>query len=75
MLRKHAMKWCLVEGPLSLPASPSGSHLWLPVTRLDLEVLAGLRSPGEGSLDSQPSHLWLVVDFSVESTCLGHRGF
>lgn len=55
------MEWCFVHPPTPrLSASPPGPHLLLLVTRLDSEVLAGLSSPGEGSLDSQPSHLWLV---------------
>ena len=70
MLRKHAMKVVLSGRPTESPCL----SLRLLVTRLGLEVLAGLRSPGEGSLDSQPSHLWLVVDFSIESTRLGHCG-
>lgn len=61
------------EGPPTLPALPSGPYMLLLVTRLGSEVSAGLCSPAEGSLDSWPSHLWLVVSVPVKSSCLGQR--
>lgn len=66
MLRKHAMKCHLVEGPLCLPASPSSPPFAAPCDQVWLRGLSWAKLPWEGYLDSQPSHLlsplvWVIV--------------